>query len=82
MVRPFLPIDKKKKMVSFMISPNTVNALETMFSAYKEKIFKRFTKTDLFEMAILHLSQDLKKKSIQDMYAKYMEGKENSDATS
>ncbi len=71
-MKPRLPPEKRRKMVSFMISPESTAVLENMFDAYKEKIFRRFTKTDLFEMAIWHLSQDLKKKSIVDLYQKYL----------
>lgn len=74
-MRPVLSPEKRRKMVSFMISPEAASCLEGMFDAYKEKIFRRFTKTDLFEMSIWHLSQDLKKKSIVDLYGKYIEKK-------
>lgn len=74
-MKPRLAPEKRRKMISFMISPEAKKCLEETFDAYKEKIFHRFTKTDLFEMGIWHLSQDLKKKSIVDLYAKYIEGK-------
>ena len=71
-MKPRLPPEKRRKMVSFMISPEATAVMESMFENYKEKIFRRFTKTDLFEMALWHLSQDLKKKSIVDLYQKYI----------
>jgi len=74
-MRPFLGKEKKRKMVSFMISPETKEILENMFSTYKTKIFRRFTKTDLFEMGIRHLAQDLKKENMIDLYHKYIENK-------
>jgi hypothetical protein len=74
-MRPILSNEKRRKMVSFMISPECVEILENMLSTYKEKIFKRFTKTDLFEMGIKHLAQDLNKKNIIDLYNKYIEEK-------
>lgn len=72
-MRPFLPEEKKRKMVSFMISPKTHEILETMFEAYKDKVFRRFTKTDIFEMGIKHLAQDLKKKTMQELYQAYID---------
>lgn len=76
-MRQMMPLEKKRRMVSFMISPETREILENMFSVYKEKIHKRFTKTDIFEMSIRHLAQDLKKKNIQDLYHLYIDNKES-----
>ena len=80
-MRPSLPPNKKRKMVSFMISPECALILEDMFSAYRKKVFRRFTKTDLFEMGIRHLSQEVKKKSMVELYNKYIEGEEINLAT-
>lgn len=77
-MRTKLPPEKRRKMVSFMISPEAAACLENMFEAYKEKIFHRFTKTDLFEMGIWHLSQDLTKKGVVDLYSKYLENNSKS----
>jgi hypothetical protein len=74
-MRPLLPPEKKRKMVSFMISPECASVIENMIKEYQTKIFRRFTKTDLFEMGIWHLSQDLAKKSITDLYKKYLKDK-------
>ena len=75
-MRPMLPPEKKRKMVSFMMSQETVKILENMFSTYKEKIFRRFTKTDLFEIAIKNLASDLTKKNMLEVYKLYIDNKE------
>lgn len=74
-MRPMLPNDKKKKMVSFMLSPEGSAILDNMFVQYKNKLFRRFTKTDIFEMAIRNLAQDLTKSTMQDLYNKFIERK-------
>lgn len=67
-------------MVSFMISPEALECLETMLKEYRVTVYKKFTKTDLFEMGIWNLSQDLKVKSINDLHRKYI-GREIRDAS-